>query len=49
MSRTIDYRKPDLVLLGSVMEMICGTLIKGHRGIIEAVSSRIIPAYDLDE
>jgi len=49
MSRMIDYRKPELVLLGSAMEMIRGTLIKGHRGIIEAVSSRILPAYDLDE
>ncbi len=48
-SEMIAYRKPALVVLGSLIEMIRGTLIKGHRGIIEAVSSRILPAYDLDE
>jgi hypothetical protein len=44
----IAYRKPDLVVLGSVVEMTCGTLIKGHRGMIEAFQWRILPAYDLD-
>jgi hypothetical protein len=43
------YRKPVIVDLGSVMDLIRGTLIKGHRGIIEAIHWRIIPAYDLDE
>jgi hypothetical protein len=47
--RTIAYCKPSIVILGSVAEMIRGTHIKGHRGIIEAIHWRILPAYDLDE
>ena len=43
------YRKPVIVDLGSVMDLIRGTRIKGHRGIIESIHWRIIPAYDLDE
>jgi hypothetical protein len=45
----ITYCKPDLVVLGSIVEMTCGTLIKSHRGMIEAFQWRILPAYDLDE
>ncbi|MGA8152412.1 MAG: hypothetical protein WB952_15775 [Terriglobales bacterium] len=47
--KVIEYRKPVMVDLGSVTEIIRGTLIKGHRGIIEAIHWRILPAYDLDE
>lgn len=49
MSDVIKYRKPVIVELGSVMEVIRGMLIKGQRGIIEAIQWRILPAYDLDE
>jgi hypothetical protein len=49
MNQVIEYRKPTIVDLGSVMEVIRGTLIKGCHGIIEAIHWRIIPAYDLDE
>ncbi len=49
MNQVIKYRKPVVVDLGSVMEVIRGTLIKGHTGIIEAIHWRILPAYDLDE
>ena len=43
-----QYRKPVIVDL-SVMEVIRGTLIKGHRGIIETIHWKMIPAYDLDD
>ena len=49
MKTTIAYFKPHIVILGSVAEMIRGTLIKGHTGVIEATQWRILPAYDLDE
>jgi hypothetical protein len=49
MNTPIAYSKPNIVVLGSVAEMIRGTLIKGHRGIIEAIHWRILPAYDLDD
>jgi hypothetical protein len=49
MSQTIAYRKPSIVILGSVAEMIRGTHIKGHLGVVEAIHWRILPAYDLDE
>ncbi len=49
MNHVIRYRKPIIVDLGSVMEVIDGTLIKGQRGIIEAIHWRILPAYDVDE
>jgi hypothetical protein len=49
MDHSIEYRKPVIVDLGSVMEVIRGTLIKGHTGIIEAIHWRILPAYDLDD
>jgi len=49
MNQAIKYRKPVIVDLGSVMEVIRGTHIKGHRGIIETSHWRIIPAYDLDD
>ena len=49
MNQTIAYCKPNMAVLGSVAEMICGTHIKGHTGIIEAIQWRINPAYDLDE
>jgi hypothetical protein len=49
MNHALGYRKPVIVDVGSVMQVIGGTLIKGHRGIIEAIHWRIIPAYDLDE
>lgn len=49
MNTTIAYCKPNIVVLGSVSEMIHGTLIKGHIGILEAIQWRILPAYDLDE
>ncbi len=49
MNHVIEYRRPLIVDLGSVMEVIRGTLIKGQRGIIEAIHWRILPAYDLDE
>ena len=38
MNKPIAYRKPDVVILGSVAEIIRGTHIKGHTGIIEADS-----------
>jgi len=49
MNQIIKYRKPVVVDLGSVMEVIRGTLIKGYRGVIENFNWRFIPAYDLDE
>jgi hypothetical protein len=49
MSELVKYSKPIVVELGSVKKLICGTYIKGHRGIIEAVHWRMIPAYDLDD
>jgi len=49
MGEAIVYCKPNIVALGSVAEMIRGTLIKGHRGVVEAIHWRILPAYDLDE
>ena len=49
MTTTIAYCKPHIVVLGRLAEMIRGTLIKGHTGIIEASQWRILPAYDLDE
>lgn len=49
MNQTIAYCKPKIVILGSVAEMIYGTHIKGHRGVVEAIHWRILPAYDLDE
>jgi hypothetical protein len=49
MNQTIAYGKPNIVILGSVAEMIRGTHIKGHRGVVEAIHWRILPAYDLDE
>ena len=45
----IDYRKPIIVYLGRLKEVIGGTLIKGHRGIFETVHWKVIPAYDLDD
>lgn len=49
MNSTIAYRKPNIVVLGSVAEMICATHIKGPTGDIESTLSRINPAYYLDE
>lgn len=49
MYHVIKYCKPVIVELGNVTEIIQGTHIKGHQGIIEAVHWRILPAYDLDE
>lgn len=49
MNGTTTYCKPNISILGSVMEMICGTLIKGRRGIIESIQWHILPAYELDE
>jgi hypothetical protein len=49
MIETVTYCKATIVVLGSVAETICGTHIKGHEGIIEAIHWRILPAYDLDE
>jgi hypothetical protein len=49
MNQPIKYNKPIIADLGSVMELIRGTLIKGRTGIIEAIHWRILPAYDLDE
>ena len=49
MNKTIAYCKPNIVVLGSLAEMIRGTHIKGHTGIIEAILWRILPAYDIDE
>ncbi|HYM75643.1 MAG TPA: hypothetical protein VE377_06660 [Candidatus Dormibacteraeota bacterium] len=44
-----QYCKPVIVDLGNVMKVIRGTLIKGHRGIIETIHWKMIPAYDLDD
>jgi hypothetical protein len=44
-----QYRKPVIVNLGSMMEVIRGTLTKDHRGIIETIHWKMIPAYDLDD
>jgi len=49
MNQLIEYRKPVIVDLSSVMEIIRGTLIKGQRGIIEAIHWRILPAYEVDD
>jgi hypothetical protein len=49
MNETMTYCKPDIVLLGSVAETICGTHIKGHTGVIESIHWGIVPAYELDE
>jgi hypothetical protein len=49
MDQTIVYNKPNIAVLGTVAEMIRGTHIKGHRGVVEAIHWRILPAYDLDE
>jgi hypothetical protein len=49
MNSMIVCCKPNIVVLGSVAKMICGTHIKGPTGVIEAILSRINPAYDLDE
>ena len=49
MNKTIAYCKPNIVVLGRVVEMICATYIKGPTGVIEAIQWRINPAYDLDE
>ena len=49
MNETIAYCKPNIIVLGTLAETICGTLIKGPTGVIEAVQWRILPAYDLDE
>jgi hypothetical protein len=49
MDQAIQYSKPVIVELGSLMEVIGGTLIKGHQGIIEAIHWRILPTYDPDE
>jgi len=49
MNQLIEYRKPVIVDLSSVMEIIQGTLIKGQRGIIEAIHWRILPAYEVDD
>jgi hypothetical protein len=48
MNQTILYCKPDITILGRAAEMICGTFIKYHRGVIEGIRWRILPAYDLD-
>ena len=44
-----QYCKPVIVDLGSLKEVIRGTLIKGHRGIIETIRWKMIPAYELDD
>ncbi len=49
MNQTIVYCNPNIAVLGSVEEMIRGMHTKGHRGVIEAIHWRILPAYDLDE
>ena len=49
MNQTIAYSKPSIEILGRVAEVIHGTLIKGHRGVVEGIRWRILPAYDLDE
>ena len=47
-NKTIAYCKPNVVVLGSVAEMICATRVKGPAGVIEAVQWHIQPAYDLN-
>jgi hypothetical protein len=49
MDQPIEYRKPAIVDLGSVMEVIRGTFTKGHAGVLESIHWRIIPAYELDD
>jgi hypothetical protein len=49
MNRTTAYCRPSITVLGGVLEMIRGTRIKGHTGILEAIRWRILPAYDVDE
>jgi hypothetical protein len=49
MNMPVLYCKPNTAVLGSVAEMVRGVHVKGHTGIIEAIRSRILPAYDLDE
>ena len=49
MNQPIACCKPNIVILGSMAEMIRGTHIKGHRGVVEAIHWCILPAYDLDD
>jgi len=49
MNQSIKYNKPIIADLGSIIEVIRGTLVKGPTGIIESIHWRIIPAYELDE
>lgn len=49
MKQLTQYQKPIILELGKVTEVVGGTLIKGHTGILEAIHSKIIPAYDLDD
>jgi hypothetical protein len=49
MDNKIAYCKPNIIALGRAEEMISGTLVKGPTGVSEAIQSRILPAYDLDE
>jgi hypothetical protein len=46
---SMNYTKPEVVVLGEAVRVIEGTHIKGNRGIIEAIRSYILPAYDLDD
>ena len=43
------YSKPTVSELGSAVEVICGTIIKGPIGLLESFHWRIAPAYDLDD
>ena len=38
------YRRPSIVILGSAMELLLGTLVKGRMGAIESIHWHIIPA-----
>jgi len=49
MNPPVEYRKPIIVDLGSLKEVIRGTHIKDHRGIFENLHWKMIPAYDLDD
>lgn len=45
----MSYLKPTLVTLGSLYSVIKYTGAKGHAGILESATWRIIPAYALDD
>jgi hypothetical protein len=40
MNQLPTYSRPRIVILGSTMELLRGTLVKGRRGVIESITGR---------